>query len=57
MSLRAAVFLGAIVGSIVGGYVPALFGASLLSGWSIFGSMIGGLLGIFMAIKLSRFST
>ncbi len=39
----------------IGGYLPSLLGDnSLLSGWAILGSTIGGLLGIYVAYKLSN---
>lgn len=30
----------------IGGYIPTLFGADALSGWGIFGSTVGGIVGI-----------
>lgn len=51
MSSKSIVMLGMIVGSIIGGYFPVLFGASFLSLWSLFGSAIGGLLGIWITYK------
>lgn len=30
----------------IGGWVPTLFGASMLGGWSILGSLVGGVVGI-----------
>lgn len=45
----------ATVGGIVGGYIPALFGDnSLLDGWSILTSTIGGLAGIWLGVVLSK---
>jgi hypothetical protein len=46
------VYLGATIGGLVGGYLPVLFGASGFSGWSIIGSLVGGLLGIWAVYKL-----
>lgn len=37
----------------VGGYVPVLFGAGALSGWSLLGGFIGGLVGIWVGFILS----
>jgi uncharacterized membrane protein YeaQ/YmgE (transglycosylase-associated protein family) len=48
------IYLGAIIGAIVGGYVPALWGASLFSFSSIIGSTIGGILGIWLTFKFLR---
>ena len=39
----------------VGSYIPVLLGDhELLSGWSILGGVIGGLFGIWVAVKLSK---
>jgi len=43
--------LAMIVGSTIGGYVPILLGASFLSMWSLFGTAIGGSLGIWITLK------
>lgn len=40
------------IGGAIGGYVPVLLGASGISAWSILGSTIGGIVGIFAAVKL-----
>lgn len=45
---------GMIAGSFIGGYVPVLFGADLLSFTSIIGNGIGGILGIWIAFKLTQ---
>ncbi len=49
------VTIGMILGSIIGGYVPVAFGASLLSFTSLLGNGIGGILGIFVGYKLSTY--
>ena len=54
MSLRVMVGLGILIGSTVGGYVPMLWGAEMISFSSLFGSLIGGLLGIWAAYKLDQ---
>jgi uncharacterized membrane protein YeaQ/YmgE (transglycosylase-associated protein family) len=46
--------LGIAVGSIAGGYFPSLFGIDDLSLISILGSVIGAMLGIWTAYRLSR---
>lgn len=47
-------YLSISIFGAIGGYVPSLLGdASLLSGWAILGSTIGGLLGIYIGYKLS----
>ncbi len=52
MSTKTAVMIGLIVGSTIGGYIPTLWGAGLLSYSSLAGSTIGGLVGIFAAYRL-----
>ena len=38
----------------IGGYLPTVFGdSSMFSGWSILGSTVGGVIGIFAAKWLS----
>lgn len=45
----------ATVGGILGGYLPMLFGdTELLDGWSILGGMVGGLLGIWLGVVISK---
>ena len=45
----------AILGGIVGSYVPVLLGdTEILDGWSILGSMIGGFVGIWLGVVLSK---
>ena len=46
---------GMIVGSIIGGYLPVLFGLSALSYTTILTSGLGGLIGIWLGYKLSNF--
>lgn len=49
MSNRKLYLLAGSLGSLVGGYVPSLWGAGQLSGWSILLGMAGGLAGIWLA--------
>ncbi len=49
------IVLMAGVGGTVGGYLPVLLGAGSLSGWSLLGGFIGGILGIFLGYKLSDY--
>lgn len=47
--------LFATIFGIAGAYVPVLFGDNdMLSGWSILGSMIGGLFGIWLGVVVSK---
>lgn len=52
MSQKKMIILGIVVGSIAGGYMPALFGIDDLM-ISLLGSSIGGILGIWIAFKLA----
>lgn len=53
MSRSALVMLGMTIGSVVGSYLPVLFGAGLLSFTSIIASAIGGFLGIWLVYKMT----
>lgn len=45
----------ATVGGIAGGYVPYLFGdKELLDGWGVLGGFIGGVLGIWLGVIISK---
>lgn len=44
-------YLGATVGGGIGGYLPIVFGASGFSGWTIIGSFVGGVFGLWAAYK------
>ncbi|MFA7662825.1 MAG: hypothetical protein WCX88_02810 [Patescibacteria group bacterium] len=46
------IMLGLVVGSTVGGYLPAIFGASVFSLVSILCGALGGFLGIWMMFKI-----
>ncbi len=46
------IYLGAAIGSMAGSYLPVLFGSSFFGGWSILGGLVGGIAGIWVAIKL-----
>lgn len=46
---------GTFLGSTMGSYFPVLWGGSLLSLSSIFFSVLGGILGIYCAYRLSKF--
>jgi len=53
MSPKSAVFLGMLIGSLVGGWIPSIFGADLFSYAGVIGSTIGALLGVYLAYKLT----
>jgi hypothetical protein len=48
------IWLGAFVGSMVGGYVPMLWGADMISMSGIVGSVVGGIAGIVGGYKLAQ---
>ena len=52
MSRKKLIMLGMVVGSIAGGYLPALFGYDGLM-VSLFGSFICGIIGIWIGYRLS----
>ena len=54
MSNRSLFWLGAGIGGTIGGFVPAIWGGSLLGGWSILLSTVGGVLGVLAAYKWLR---
>ena len=53
MDSKKAVMLGMIIGSSVGGYVPSLFGISMFSPIGVVGNVVGWLLGIYIAYRLT----
>lgn len=55
MSEKAIVMLGFTIGSIAGSYLPLLFGAGVLSLWSIVGGAVGGIAGIYIGYKFAGF--
>jgi hypothetical protein len=46
-------YLFITIGGMIGAYLPTLFGADGFSLWSVIGSTIGGLVGIWAAYKIS----
>ena len=45
---------GILIGSTVGGYIPTLWGADWISFSCLFGSLIGGLLGVWIAYEIDK---
>jgi uncharacterized membrane protein YeaQ/YmgE (transglycosylase-associated protein family) len=43
-----------IIGSIIGGYLPSLWGENFLSYWGIITSALGGIVGIYIGFKLAE---
>ena len=50
---RTVVWICVALGSTVGGLVPDLFGAGMLSGAGLLGTFVGALAGVWVAVKLS----
>lgn len=48
------IWVGVLVGSSLGGYLPSLFGSGLFSLWGVLGSTLGGFLGVWAGVKLSE---
>lgn len=48
------VWLGVFVGSLIGGYIPTIWGANFLSFSSIIWSSIGAFVGLYLGYKISR---
>ena len=54
MNTKSLIWIGVFVGGSVGGAIPLLWGADMLSLSSIFLSMVGGLAGIWAGFKLGQ---
>ena len=54
MNPKTLIWIGVFIGGAIGGYIPALWGASLLSFSSIIGNTIGGFVGIWAGWKISQ---
>lgn len=52
MSSQKIIWIAVFIGSSVGSYLPVLWGGSFLSFSSVLGSGIGGLVGLFVGIKI-----
>jgi hypothetical protein len=50
---KTVMYIFVTIGGMVGAYFPSLFGADGFSAWAILGSTIGGLVGIYLAVKLA----
>jgi hypothetical protein len=55
MSRKTIIWIGMSIGSVVGGYIPNLWGANFLSMSSIFLTAVGGIAGIWLGFKLSDY--
>lgn len=51
MNSKTIVMFALTVGSVIGGYIPVIFGIEAFSFISLITSAIGGLAGVFIALK------
>ena len=49
------IWLGLFVGSALGGFVPLLWGSGTFSLSAVFTSAIGGIFGIWLGFRITRF--
>ena len=54
MSKKALIWIGMTVGSIVGGYLPALWGGDFISFSGVILSTVGGFLGIWIGYRFGE---
>lgn len=54
MNRKPIIMIGLFIGSTVGGYIPALWGADFFSLSGIIGTMIGGILGVWLGFRMSE---
>jgi hypothetical protein len=54
MSRKQLIYIFMIVGGSIGGYIPTLWGGSFFSLSAVLLTAVGGLLGIYVAFKISQ---
>ena len=54
MASKKLIAFGMMAGSLIGGYLPTLFGVSGFSFTSLFASGAGAVIGIYLAYRLTR---
>lgn len=54
MPTKTAVWIGMFIGSIIGGYIPLLFGFDMLSLTAVITSTIGGIIGVLVGFKMTN---
>lgn len=54
--MKLLLYIGAAVGGMIGGYMPALLGdTNFLSGWSLLGGFIGTFVGLWAGYKMGQY--
>jgi hypothetical protein len=54
MSSKTIIYIGMIIGTTIGGFLPSLWGADMFSLSSVFLSAAGGVVGIIIGYKMSN---
>jgi len=54
MPSKKVIGVGMVAGSLIGGYIPSLFGVGMVSFIPLFTSAIGAVIGIYLAYRLTR---
>ena len=52
--MKTLIWVGMFIGSIIGGYIPVLFGADFISFASVFWSGVGAIIGIIAGYKVAQ---
>ena len=52
--MKQTIWMGMIVGSVIGGFIPSIWGAGVLSFSSIILSSLGAMAGIYVAFKMTH---
>lgn len=55
MNSKTSIWIGTLVGTSIGGVIPTLWGANMLSASSVIFGGIGGLIGIYIGFKMSQY--
>ncbi len=53
MSRKTYIYIAAAVGGLIGGYIPAMWGAGPFSGWGMLVSGLGSIVGAIVVIRLT----
>ncbi len=52
---KSAIWIGMSVGSFIGGFIPTLWGDNFISFTSVTLTAVGGIIGIYVAYKLTEY--